>query len=171
MGVPVTVDSEDLEALLFATSVVKNIEAVLKQAKADPFVENVKPRITAAHDRIADAYRAAERRKEFPERFEPPDTDEILALQKLWPIPEQQENLAPRFEIFLRFNAVTDAVRDIRKLMVKGLVEFGVPRMAVDWGVTGERTVRTMGEQWVRITPRGQAAVEEFEKPREGTLQ
>jgi len=56
----VTVDLEDLKALVFYTGVIKTIEGVLASHRADPFVPPVLE-ITAAHDRLAAAMRNAER--------------------------------------------------------------------------------------------------------------
>ena len=56
----VTVDLEDLEKIVFATSVIKTIESTMAARKNDPFV---RPHLefTEAHDRLASAMRNAHR--------------------------------------------------------------------------------------------------------------
>lgn len=56
----VTVELEDLETIVFATSVIKTIEGILNARKNDPFV---RPHLdfTEAHDRLATAMRNATR--------------------------------------------------------------------------------------------------------------
>ena len=50
--VAVTVDTEDLEALLFATSGIKELEAALDQRKRNPMVTSGMGRLAGAHDRL-----------------------------------------------------------------------------------------------------------------------
>ena len=61
MGQPITVDSDDLEALLFATGSIKAIEAALQQRSRDPLVKRAEPVLTEAHNRLAKEWRNATR--------------------------------------------------------------------------------------------------------------
>lgn len=72
----VTVALEDLEALVFATGAIKNIEGALASFKQDPFV---KPYLTFtdAHNRCATAMRNAKRADaDTLIKFDEPLTDE-----------------------------------------------------------------------------------------------
>jgi hypothetical protein len=57
MGKLVTVDSDDLEAMLMAKAAIKGVESALAVAKNDVFVQRVAPRFAAAHDEIARQWR------------------------------------------------------------------------------------------------------------------
>ncbi|MFP5248653.1 MAG: hypothetical protein ACLGP3_02355 [Acidobacteriota bacterium] len=64
----VTVDAADLEALLFATSGIKDLEAALQQRKSNPLVKSGEGRLTGAHDRLSAAWRRANREESWPTR-------------------------------------------------------------------------------------------------------
>lgn len=64
----VTVDAKDLEALLFATSGIKDLEAALDQRRSNPMVRSVQGRLAAAHDRLATEWRRANREADWPKR-------------------------------------------------------------------------------------------------------
>jgi hypothetical protein len=67
--VAVTVDTEDLEALLFATSGIKDLEAALDQRRRNPMVTSTKGRLEGAHDRLSTAWRRAKRNAEWPKKL------------------------------------------------------------------------------------------------------
>lgn len=62
----VTVDVADLEALLFATSGIKDLEAALDQRRRNPMVISAKGRLEGAHDRLSTAWRRAKREADWP---------------------------------------------------------------------------------------------------------
>ena len=62
----VTVDVDDLEALLFATSGIKDLEAALDQRRRNPMVTGTKGKLEGAHDRLSTAWRRAKREVDFP---------------------------------------------------------------------------------------------------------
>jgi hypothetical protein len=59
MGKPVTVDSDDLETLLFTTGVVKQVEAAIAGQARDPLAFAAQPKLTAAHERVTATWRRA----------------------------------------------------------------------------------------------------------------
>lgn len=64
----VTVDVEDLETLLFATSGIKDLEAALDQRRRNPMVTGTKGKMEAVHDRLSTAWRRAKREADWPQR-------------------------------------------------------------------------------------------------------
>lgn len=62
----VTVDVADLEALLFATSGIKDLEAALDQRRRNPMVSSTKGKLEGAHDRLSTAWRRAKRETDMP---------------------------------------------------------------------------------------------------------
>ena len=62
----VTVSAADLEALLFATSGIKDIEAALDQRRRNPMVAAGTGRLAGAHDRLSAAWRRAKREADWP---------------------------------------------------------------------------------------------------------
>lgn len=80
----VTVDLDDLKALVFGTGVIKNIEGSLTSFKSDPFTKTKVP-LTEAHDRLATAMRNAERGQlDTVVKFdEPLNKDEQIALNAI----------------------------------------------------------------------------------------
>jgi hypothetical protein len=62
----VTVDVADLEALLFATSGIKDLEAALDQRRRNPMVTSIKGKLEGAHDRLSTAWRRAKREADWP---------------------------------------------------------------------------------------------------------
>ena len=62
----VTVSAADLEALLFATSGIKDIEAALDQRRRNPMVAAGTGRLAGAHERLSAAWRRAKREADWP---------------------------------------------------------------------------------------------------------
>ena len=61
MGIQVTVDSDDLEKLLYATGAIKQIEHALLNRKSDPFYQSAVNGIASAHERLNKAWNNARR--------------------------------------------------------------------------------------------------------------
>ncbi len=57
----VIVDVDDLQTILFATNAIQGVEAALKARERDPLVLSTKGTLSAAHDRLADAWRKSKR--------------------------------------------------------------------------------------------------------------
>ena len=64
----VTVNSDDLEALLFATGGIKDLESALDQRKRNPMVISGVGRLAGAHDRLSAAWRRAKRDVDWPKK-------------------------------------------------------------------------------------------------------
>lgn len=125
----VTVNVEDLEALVFATGVIKQIESALNVRNDDPFV---KPylKATAAHDRLAKAIRDAKR----GEAGTAINYDAALTDAEKRTLLELLDKVDEPFS-----GAVTIRALDKDKyssLEAKGCVRFGTPFTGTAW--TGE---------------------------------
>lgn len=149
----VTVDAKDLEALIFGTAGLKGVaqacQSALKVADNDPLVQNAKPDFELAHDRLAKAWREAQRRETRPEIFRDPTPHELQAMVDLY----QAGALGKRGqEISVR----SARYSQLRALLLTGMAEYGAAREAVMWGSSGEVAVTDFPEvQRVRLTPRG----------------
>jgi hypothetical protein len=64
----VIVETDDLEALLFATSGIKDLEAALDQRRRNPLVKSGMGKLEGAHDRLSTAWRRAKREEDWPMR-------------------------------------------------------------------------------------------------------
>jgi hypothetical protein len=76
----VLVDYDDLEALLFTCGTIKDIENAIKGRDRDPLVKSASSRLTAAHDRVAAAWRRSKR--DDPPA---PDASDIAILRSMFP--------------------------------------------------------------------------------------
>lgn len=166
MGTAVTVDSDDLEALLFATAAIKGVEQALKIASDDPFADSSKARLTQAHDRIANAWRGAKRAVDMPERFAELTQKNIDLMCLIWP---RLPGIVPTdSEIDYRFrNKKLQDYRltqnECRPLIGSGLAEFASHMEAYLWASSGERQVRVTSQIWIRPTPRAIEAILKYE--------
>lgn len=151
MGVPVTVDSDDLKALLDAGLVLKNVARAMNPT--EKLSENAIEAAAQAHDRMAGQYRRALRGDGLP----PPTEHELEELRFLFPDNDGFEiiipGLVPRFQ----------------PLNTKGLIEFGHPMGGVKWSNSGDDLGLTTSqtEVYVRLTAKGYAALNP--KPKAGT--
>jgi hypothetical protein len=64
----VAVDTDDLEALLFATGGIRELEAALAGRKQNPMVRSGEAKLAGAHDRLSTAWRRAKREADWPKR-------------------------------------------------------------------------------------------------------
>lgn len=140
------------------------VESALRVDAKDPLAVLVKPEYTAAHDRVANAWRGALRERDMPQRFEPATPDEIAMLQKLYPAPQRHEGESEIDYEIRRFciretdgTAVND--RHIRPLMANGFIEFGIRREIIMWSSSGENHIYDMPRRMMRITMRGIRAI------------
>lgn len=148
MGKLVTVDSDDLKAVLFSTGVIKAVEGALKQHQDDPLVLMVKGDLEAAHNRLASHLRRAEREDRLKPSDEPLDTECIGALNRF--STEARGGIIwgnPRLKGF-------DGLRE------RGMVEFGVPYQIFHWSDSQSYTREDRPVQVARLTERGRAAYE-----------
>lgn len=156
----VTVDSDDLEALLFATGVITTIEAAVKQRKDDAQWLAAKPKIAAAAHRLGNAMRGATRRETMPHLFKDPTEDEIAQLIDL------DNGGARRPEgieigIGLILGKTKANPDSLRPLMAANLVEFGTHQERVLWGSSGNNWSSESAEPRCRLTVRGIEIVRE----------
>jgi hypothetical protein len=82
----VTVDADDLEALLFATSGIKDLEAALQQRKTNPLVKSGMGRMAIAHDRLSTAWRRAKREADYPAIYV--SADDLAELKAMFTRPD-----------------------------------------------------------------------------------
>lgn len=140
MGKSVTVDSDDLQTLLFATGTIKQIEAAIKQHKQDHQVMMAQDNLTRAHDTLAKAWRNAVRVIEDPIYNDPLTAKELEYLKLVDSVSRviQTEDLT------------SELVRTLRR---KGMLELGVRSTQTNWGDTGLGPIE-FAENVIRITAR-----------------
>jgi hypothetical protein len=151
MSVPVTVDSDDLEALLFCTAAIKSVEAALKAQSNDPLYEQAKPRLTAAHDRIANLWRGAVRQARTPATRDA-TAEEVIRLLELAACHGGK-----------RILRTSEDPREWREMQSCGWVELGAEINTVSWGASGEVTQGRPPLQWVRLRMKGHEAIAKAE--------
>ncbi len=150
----VTVELEDLKALVYATGAMKAIEAAILQAKRDPFAA---PHIKSSHDRVANAVRHAERSARSGETA------------VAWDAPLEPEEL----KVLRRIADPGEALRRVRRsrayefcldeLSAKGMIDIGGPATCVLWAGDSQASELVVDPAWlaVRITERGRSALKE----------
>ena len=147
----VTIDAADLEALLFSTGAIKDIEAALVARERDPLARSAIHRLTGAHDRIAAAWRRANRAE--PEA--PTDAD-IAKLRAMFTDSEGERIAVATVKTYPQRLAQT------LLLVEAGPMQHGVK---IDWPAPSAPEFRAdmhnlYDLSWaVRLTPRGQAAL------------
>lgn len=147
MGKPVTVDSDDLEAVLFTTAAIKSIEAVLSQRRDDVQVKQAAPQLAAAHDRIATAWRRATRVQQDP----------------LWDVPLTQAEVILLARIRDEGPVWEGPLQSLRTVRQKGMVEVGDLVEVRRWGdIPHETTVLGV---IARLTARGMDALAALPAP------
>lgn len=157
MGIPVTVDSDDLEMLLFATGAIKAMEAALVAAKRDPLAERAKPRIAAAHDALNAAMLRARRKEQFPQRFRDATPLEIAELKDFADIIASR---ADAQYLGMSIGALDTSHGRMTRLAELGFVELGAARSSTIWGGGDITTKDDPLIRRVRLTQRGKDAVE-----------
>lgn len=145
MGNPVTVDSDDLQSLLFATGTIKQIEAAIQQHKQDPQVRIVQDNLTQAHDNLAKAWRSSVRVIEDPLYNIPVTKSEMTFLKRIGLSVKTIESE----------DLVDDLVKTLRR---KHMLEVGVRSTQTAWGDTGLSKPECL-ENVIRLTPRAISVV------------
>ena len=151
----VSVDLDDLKALVYATGAVKAIEQTIIQARRDPFSA---PYMTMSHGRIAQAILHAERSARSGETAtgwdDPLSDGEVDLLMKCG------DERMP----FERFTRANRASMPIDSLASKGMIIIGQCVHAVIWA--GASTVSDVIADgvWfaVKVTPRGEKKLREL---------
>lgn len=143
MGIPITIDSDDLQALLFATGAIKNIESAIKGWQTDPLVLQSKNDFKEAHDRIASEWRRVTR-EPHPDQLADATSGELLILKDL-------TKLGPWFQMNLmeeRWNFLW------KNLRLRGFVEAGIKEHFIRWGDTTLHITIDLPQMVGRLTPR-----------------
>lgn len=151
MGVPVTVDSDDLQTLLFATAAIKSVEVALKAQKNDPFAEQALPRYTEASDNLAKAWRDATRRRDMPQLFRDPTPHELSVLRSIFFDDSPDPDMADR----LKRTSIVWLSHHPRSLVSLGLVELGNERYQIIWGDGRVSAAPFPPKVFARLTWRG----------------
>lgn len=156
----VHVDSDDLEILLMATGVIKAMESAIKTATADEQWRAAQPKITAAHNRLVDAWRGALREQQYPEPIKKPSPQELAMLRGLADQGATAELGMP-----------VDNPHFYRQMIAHGLVKIGSLQSRVLWD--GETVNVTHSAQpRLKLTDRAKEYLDAHpeEKPKRGWL-
>lgn len=147
MGVPVTLDSDDVQTLLFSTGVVKRIEAAMQAQREDPQALMASTQLSAAHSRVATAWRWALREYQKPN----------IALDKIVLDPKDDALMRSLWTAIGRGPVIYDGFpQDLDLLMRLGLVEMGPAKWALHYGGDQPEFAEHMPPKWcARLTERG----------------
>lgn len=143
MGIPVTVDSDDLETLLFNAAVVKDIESALKARTRDPFTKQHLGLLTEAQERVEKLWRGALRAKSDADNAQPLPPLSKSQLHWLGDLEERE---------YLEIPSIIAS--DIAFLRKHNLVEVAPVKSAVFWG-SGLPLYHDLAMYHIRITKRG----------------
>jgi hypothetical protein len=149
LGKSVTVDSQDLRALLFSTGTIKAIEQAVRQHQQDPLVAMAEPHLKGAHDRLNTALLRVERGETVRGYNNPLTGREIAALKML---PDS----LPAIYVAIHN---TDEDRLWRSLADRGYVQFGTVCTGIAWAGEDSVAWRSTTMRYLRLTPRGASAV------------
>lgn len=170
MGKPVLVDSDDLEAVIFGSGVIKEIESAITRRKDDPFVRPHLQRFATSHNALASALRYAKREDTDDKFLEVPDHIEAI---KLRAVMAHARTGAAEFTVSIRQPGKKDKVLlsgydpvETRKvygwLLDRGMVELGKQQRAYVWP---DGTVELFDTPHcvLRITERGRKKLAEYD--------
>lgn len=132
----ITVDLDDLEALIFSTGAIKVIETAVDQSKKDPFRLQHKSRLTGAHDRLATAARNIRRGQEPAYNYNKPlTTAEANYLAQICAAydPSDAQKRFIRITANERLDKPPEGRPEINQLAAKGMIEIGAPVTGVVW--------------------------------------
>lgn len=153
----VTVDADDLEALVFAAAAIKPIEAALSAHNRDPFVQQHVGN-TAALERLAAAARQAKRADaDTVVRWDEPLTKVELKLLRRYAEDGITEITAKE-----KSPSAGAAMSTVDQLMCKGCVQIGTVVTGVIWsGASQVSDVVSSASFKVRVTARGHEKLRE----------
>lgn len=157
MGKPVTIDSDDLETLLYSAGAMKHIEQALYAAKHDFLYDLAKPKIAGVADRVnherlkAPAYE----RPVVAADLQPADQELIRHLFR-----DEEGGLSTPM---IRVGPGDDmVVEDLHNLREFGLVEMGVIIAGVRWAANTDLSDAKDGSYALRLTGMGQNVLSEI---------
>lgn len=180
MGNPVTVDSDDLEKVVMATGVIKQIDHLIRQQKEDPFVPKDQTSIAQAHERLAAEMRRAKRGDIRPRYNEPLNKHEYWALAALMNSPLNEECNLKSEEALLGYEEFAKSMRGIdgsishqhpaiQSLVLKSMVEIGSVFEVIFWGNSQTNTQTDLRRFSYRVNEiRAYPAMKRFVKECDG---
>ena len=158
----VTVDSDDLEALVFGTGVIKSIEGSLAAFKRDPFTKTNVP-LTEAHDRLAAAMRNAKRAQAdtLVKWDEPLTKDEQIALAAVAAACKEMGDVK-RISAQDKAPGKGEAMSVFDRIAAKGMIEMGQSLIGILWAGRQAPDITALPEFAARLTPRGRSIMEQI---------
>lgn len=180
MGVPVTVDSDDLEKVVMATGVIKQIDHLIRQQKSDPFVPKDETSVAQAHERLAAEMRRAKRSDVHPRYNEPLNKHEYWAIACLMDPPLNEECNLKSEEALMGYEEFAKSLRGdggsinpqhpaIQSIVLKGMVEAGAVFEVIFWGNSQTNTKTDLGHFAYRVNEvRAYPAMKRFVKECDG---
>ena len=173
---PVTVDSDDLEALIQAANVTVMLERAISAAKQDVIYQRTRDSFSDASARVQKARNAA-LRTPSPHESEPMTAGEFEWLRgrqkghsfdegfPVDPGPDAPIFLTARSDIGIVDNPTDPTCDMLRK---KRLIETGNKQTFISWGQTPEQI--GLPEMAFRLTARGDAEFERIERARRAAI-
>lgn len=145
MGTPVTIDSDDLEALMLSSEFGAQVEALAFANQNDAAMTRIRPRMREAANRIRRLRADAIRPHDDPIEDEPLSDFERNRVRSIYNegAMKVEPNMRQWIDILVR-----------KRLIVLG-------NSSVHWG---DKTVEMDGGLWAKVTQKGMAVAMEMEK-------
>jgi hypothetical protein len=161
-GTVVEVDLDDLEALVFASAAIKQIEGTLVAYRRDPFTQDAAGRFVRAQKRLESVMRDARRRERSGETViaynDPLTAEEGAMLRGLVDRRDQFDYTAITVEEKLPLHDRQFSAVD--QLAAKGMIEVGSYVYGGSWNGDDHPVIRIDPNRYmVRFTARGEAEV------------
>lgn len=155
----VTVELEDLETIVFATAVIKQIENALQARKRDPFVQ---PHLdySKAHTNLVAAMNSAKRANagtliDWNGELTYTEVTFLREVDRLFQKTSAYLELLGEFRIKEEFYFVDS-------LAAKGCIQIGQSIVGAVWPGDNQAQIRPYPTFQVRITDRGRSKLEEY---------
>lgn len=163
----VTVDLDDLEAIVFGTGVIKNIEGSLASFKNDPFTRTKVP-LTEAHDRLASAMRNARRAgaDTLVKWDEPLTKEEQIALAAVAAACKEAGDVKV---LSGKQKGGSGVMSDWDRIAAKGMIEMGQFITGILWAGQQSPAITAKPEFAARLTSRGKNMLEQIRAQSRGT--
>jgi hypothetical protein len=157
----VTIDLDDLEALVYVSSAIKTIESALAAYKRDPFVQKAHGKFGAAQKRLEDVIRRARRSERSGETeiaYDGPlDLEEEAVLGSLWR-RRDRDDVVTTIAVEEKLQQTSDGLSPIDRLAAKGMIEVGSYVYGAKWTGDGYPIIRIDATRYmVRFTTRGES--------------
>lgn len=153
MGKPVTIDSDDLETLLYSAGSMTHIEQALYAAKHDFQYRSAMPKIAAAMERANH------------ERLKALAYEKPVQASDLWPGDAEtlrkvfaSDPEMPIFPIVIMHSRPEEAtINELARLRELGLVEMGTVLDGIHWADKTDITPANDGRYALRLSSQGQS--------------